>query len=246
MRRGVPNGRVTVVPAEALARTVARWVAAETTSAIAERGSCALALSGGRTPRPVYEALAAQPLAGTVDWARVDVYFADERAVPPDHPDSNFRMASEALFSRVPFLPGHIHPMLADRPDRDAAAHEYERLLPPRLDVLLLGMGPDGHTASLFPGSAALTERDRRVVPATAPVEPALRLTITPPVIAAARHVAMAIAGAEKAAMVARALSANADAAEVPAHLAAGAHWFLDEAAATGLGQGDDPGNSTR
>jgi 6-phosphogluconolactonase len=237
---------VTVVAAPDLAGAVAGWLAAHIASSIAERGSCALALSGGHTPRPAYEALAALPLSGTVDWARVDAYFGDERAVPPDHPDSNFRLASEGLFSRVPFLPGRIHPMPADRPDRDAAAREYERLLPPRLDVLLLGMGPDGHTASLFPGSPALAERSRRVVPATAPVEPALRLTITPPVIAAARHVAIAVAGAEKAAMVARALSANADPAEVPAHLAAGAHWFLDEAAAAGLAPRDDPGITTR
>jgi 6-phosphogluconolactonase len=237
---------LTVVPAPDLARAVAGWLAARIASAIAERGSCALALSGGHTPRPIYEALAAPPLSGTVDWARVDAYFGDERAVPPDHPDSNFRMASEALFSRVPFLPGHIHPMPADRPDRDAAAREYERLLPPRLDVLLLGMGPDGHTASLFPGSPALAERSRLVVPATAPVEPARRLTITPPVLAAARDVAVAVAGAEKAAMVARALSANADPAEVPAHLAAGAHWFLDGAAAARLVKPDDPGISTQ
>jgi 6-phosphogluconolactonase len=237
---------VTVVPAPELARAVAGWLAARIASAIAERGNCALALSGGHTPRPVYEAVAAPPLSGTVDWTRVDAYFGDERAVPPDHPDSNFRMASEALFSRVPFLPGHIHPMPADRPDRDAAAREYERLLPPRLDVLLLGMGPDGHTASLFPGSAALAERGRRVVPVLSPVEPARRLTITPPVIAAAWHVAVVVAGAGKAAMVARALSANADPAEVPAHLAAGAHWFLDEAAAARLVQREDPGSSTR
>jgi 6-phosphogluconolactonase len=237
---------VTVVPASDLARTVAGWMAERIVSAVAERGSCVLALSGGKTPRPVYEALAAPPLSGTVDWARVEVYFGDERAVPPDHADSNFRMASEALLARVALLPGHVHPMPADRPDRDAAAREYERVLPPRLDVLLLGMGPDGHTASLFPGSPALAERRRRVVPVTAPIEPARRMTITPPVIAEARHVAVVVSGAEKAAMVARALSANADPAEVPAHLAAGAHWFLDEEAAARLGRRGDPEVSTR
>jgi 6-phosphogluconolactonase len=229
---------VTVVPSADLARAVAGWIAARTVASIAEGGFCALALSGGRTPRPVYEALATPPLNATIDWACVDVYFADERAVPPDDPDSNYRMAFHALLGSVALLPGRIHRMPAERLDRDAAAWEYERLLPPRLDVLVLGMGADGHTASLFPGSAALAERERRVVPVTAPAPPTRRMTITPPVIAAARHVAVVVAGADKAAMVSRALAAGADPAEVPAHLAAGAQWFLDETAATLLAPG--------
>lgn len=236
---------VTVVPARELARTVAEWMAAQVIAAITERGRCALALSGGRTPRPVYEALAAPPFAAAIDWACVDVYFGDERAVPLDHPESNFRMASDALLRWVPLVPGHVHPMPADRADREEAAREYERLLPAQLDVLLLGMGPDGHTASLFPRSPALARRRRRVVPVTAPIEPARRLTITPPVIAAARQVAVVVTGAEKAAMAARALSADADPAEVPAHLAAGRHWFLDEGAASHLATRAAPEAST-
>jgi len=229
---------VTVLGTAVFPAAVARWDAAEVAAAIAERGGCALALSGGHTPRPVYEALAEAPLAGTVDWGRVDVYFADERGVPPDHPDSNYRMAAGAFLDRVPLVRARVHRMPAERPDRDAAAREYERLLPDALDVLLLGMGPDGHTASLFPGSPALDERERRVVPAVAPYPPAPRLTVTPPVIASARRVAVLVTGSGKASMVARALAGPYEPRAVPVQTASAAYWFLDEAAAAALPAG--------
>ncbi|MFL5402074.1 MAG: 6-phosphogluconolactonase [Gemmatimonadales bacterium] len=186
-----------------LVRPAAEWLDFEVTRAIAERGWCALALAGGRTPEPIYRELA---LGSNIDWQQVNVFFGDERAVPPDHPDSNYRMVHLALLSRVPIPSGQVHRMEAERPDREAAAQEYERALPPRLDILLLGMGPDGHTASLFPGSAALDERHRLVVPVVGPKPPAERLTITPPVIAAARKVAVIATGEDKAGMVARAI----------------------------------------
>jgi 6-phosphogluconolactonase len=226
---------VTVLPAGELAFAVAGWIAARVAESIAERGTCAVALSGGNTPRPVYAALAAPPFAAAVDWPRVEVFFGDERAVPPDHPDSNYRMAALALLERVRLEPARIHRLQADRPDRDAAARDYERLLPLRLDVVLLGMGPDGHTASLFPGSAAITERSRRVVAVVAPRPPAERLTVTPPVIAGARYVAVVVAGAEKAQLVARALTGPLAPWEVPVQVAPGAFWFLDEPAASRL-----------
>jgi 6-phosphogluconolactonase len=227
---------VTRLPAEALPGAVAEWLAERLAASIAAQGTCAIALAGGRTPQSAYEALAAPPFATAVDWAHVDVYFGDERAVPADAPESNFRMAREALLRHVPLPPERIHRMTAERADLDRACRDYERLLPPRLDVLLLGMGPDGHTASLFARSAALTERNRRVVPATAPAPPATRMTITPPVIAAARNVAVLVAGAAKAQMVARALRGPHAPLDVPVQLAEGAHWFLDEAAAALLG----------
>ncbi|MFL5496238.1 MAG: 6-phosphogluconolactonase [Gemmatimonadales bacterium] len=222
---------VAAQPAE-LTRVAAEWLGLEVAGAIAERGSCSLALAGGRTPEPVYRELAANP---SIDWKRVAVFFGDERAVPPDHPESNYRMVRLALLSRVPLPPGQIHRMEAERPDREVAAREYERLLPPRLDVLLLGMGPDGHTASLFPGSGALEERHRLVLPVTGTKPPAERLTITPPVIEAARKVAVIASGEDKAAVVVRAIEGPLAPNAVPVQLARRGSWFLDQAAAARL-----------
>jgi 6-phosphogluconolactonase len=218
-------------PAE-LVQPAAEWLKLEMARAIDERGSCAVGLAGGRTPEPVYRALAA---TSGVDWKRVDVFFSDERAVPPDHAESNYRMVRLALLSRVAIPAGQVHRMEAERPDREAAAREYERALPPRLDVLVLGMGPDGHTASLFPGSAALDERRRLVVPVVGAKPPAERLTITPPVIEAARKVAVIATGEEKAAMVARAIEGPLAPNAVPVQLARRGVWFLDRAAAARL-----------
>lgn len=218
-------------PAE-LASQAAEWLGVEVARAIAERGRCALGLAGGRTPEPVYRELASE---SSVDWSRVDVFFNDERAVPPDHPESNYRMVHLALLSRVPIPAGQVHRMEAERPDREAAAREYERTLPPRLDILLLGMGPDGHTASLFPGSAALDERHRLVVPVIGATPPAERLTITPPVIEAARKVAVIATGGDKALMVARAIEGPIGLKELPVQLARRGVWFLDRAAAARL-----------
>jgi 6-phosphogluconolactonase len=222
---------VAAQPAE-LARAAAEWLGLEVTRAITERGSCSLSLAGGRTPEPVYRELA---MDSSIDWRRVEVFFGDERAVPPDHPESNYRMVRLALLARVPLSPGQVHRMEAERPDREAAAREYERSLPPRLDVLLLGMGPDGHTASLFPGSAALDERHRLVLPVTGAKPPAERLTITPPVIEAARKVAVIAAGEDKATMVARAIEGPLAPKAVPVQLARRGVWFLDQAAAARL-----------
>ena len=197
----------------ALARPTAEWLDGEITRAIAERDRCSLCLAGGRTPEPVYRQLAS---GRGIDWSKVDVYFGDERGVPPDHPDSNYRMVCATLLTRVPSLAGRIHRMEAERPDRDAAARDYERLLPPRLDVLVLGMGADGHTASLFPGSAALDERRRRVVAVLGNKLPAERLTITPPVIEEARVVAVIATGEDKAPAVARAIEGPLDAERRP------------------------------
>jgi 6-phosphogluconolactonase len=225
--------RLTVVPEPAdLARPAAEWLAAEMAAAISRRGACAIALAGGRTPEPVYRELARSTV---VDWTRLELFFGDERAVPPDHPDSNYRMVRATLVSRVPIPASRVHRMEAERADRDAAAREYERLLPAELDVLVLGIGADGHTSSLFPGSAALDERRRLVLPVVGAKPPVDRMTITPPVIEAARRVAVIAAGADKAAMVARAVEGPLAPAEVPAQLARRGHWFLDRAAAARL-----------
>jgi 6-phosphogluconolactonase len=222
---------VVPTPAE-LALPAAEWLVLEVTRAVDERGTCALCLAGGRTPEPAYRALAA---ASSIDWQKVDVFFGDERAVPPDHPDSNYLMVYRALLSRVPVPAGQVHRMKAELSDREAAAWEYERSLPPRLDILVLGMGSDGHTASLFPGSAALDERHRMVVPVVGPKPPAERLTITPPVIESAQRVAVMAIGRDKAAMVARAIEGPLAPKEVPVQLARRGSWFLDQAAASSL-----------
>ena len=227
--------RLIVEEAARLVDLVAEWIAAAAEADIRERGHCTLALSGGAAPQPVYERLAREPLAGRIHWRDVEIFFGDERAVPPDDPASNYRMAMAALLARVPIPAAAVHRLEAERADRDAAARAYERLLPDRLDVLLLGMGADGHTASLFPGAAALDERDRRIVPATGPTAPRERLTITPPVIAAARRVAVLIAGADKAATVVRALQGPVQPRDLPVQLALGGVWFVDRAAGAGV-----------
>jgi 6-phosphogluconolactonase len=224
---------LTVVPdPEHVAHPAAEWLEAEIAASIRARGGCALALAGGRTPEPVYRELAQ---AADIDWKRVSVFFGDERGVPPDNVESNYRMVRAALLARVPIPAASVHRMEAERADRDAAAREYERLLPPALDILVLGVGPDGHTASLFPGSPALREQRRLVLPVVGAKPPAERMTITPPVIAAARRVAVIAAGADKAAVVARALEGPLAPEEVPAQLARRGAWFLDRAAASRL-----------
>ncbi|HVH68993.1 MAG TPA: 6-phosphogluconolactonase [Gemmatimonadales bacterium] len=227
--------QIVVERSEAFPRRAATWLADALAEVVRARGRCAMALSGGTTPRPVYAALATPDLAGGIEWSRVHVYFGDERAVPTDHVDSNFRMVNESLLAHVPVPAAHIHRMEAERPDLGAAAAAYDRLLPAALDILVLGMGADGHTASLFPGSWAVEERRRRVVAVEGPKPPARRLTITPPVITAARQVAVLATGKEKAAAVARALDDHTPATEVPASLARHGVWFLDPAAAAQL-----------
>lgn len=202
--------------------------------AITARGRCALALAGGGTPMPVYQSLARH---APIRWSAVDIYFGDERAVPPDDPESNYRMARESLLDTIALPPAQVYRMPAERLDRSQAAAEYEALLPAVLDVLLLGMGHDGHTASLFPQAAVLRERERRVVAVRGPSAPSDRLTITPPVIAAARAVFVLVRGRDKAAMVARALEGAEEPLTLPVQFARGGRWLLDDAAASELGE---------
>ncbi len=195
---------------EALAREAAESIAALGRKAIAARGHFTWALAGGSTPEPVYRLVASPPLSEMLDWERVHLFWGDERCVPPDDPRSNYRMARESLIDGVPIPEGHVHRMPGEL-EPAAAAGAYARELqetfaddPPRFDLILLGMGEDGHTASLFPGTAALTIRDRCVVANYVPHLDTWRLTLTYPAINAARHVRFLVAGAEKAEMVAR------------------------------------------
>ena len=218
-----------------LRRLAAETIAHRIHSAIDARGVCSLALSGGSTPGPVYEELGNSDLAAGLPWSQIQIFFADERAVPMDHPDSNYRLVAETLLKSHREALGQTFRMPADAADRALAAKRYGRRLPDPLDVLVLGMGPDGHTASLFPGSPALDERDQRVVPVIAPRPPAERMTITPVVIERARSIVMIAAGAEKAPMVSRALGGFEDPKVVPAQLARRAIWIVDQEAAGAL-----------
>lgn len=220
-----------IVDNPALTRRAADWIVERLAQAIGARGQASLALAGGSTPRPIYADLSGRP-KGSIAWDKVSIFFGDERAVPPDHADSNYRMAREALLSVAPVPEKNVHRMEAERADRDRAAADYARALPTRLDVLILGMGPDGHTASLFPGSSALSETRRLVLPVTGTKPPPQRLTVTPPVIAAARGVLVVATGNDKAPMVARVLEGAVPATEAPIALARRGTWMLDSAAA--------------
>ncbi len=194
-----------------------------------------LALSGGHGPRPVFERLAAIP---AVPWRVVEIYFADERAVPPDHPEGNYTLVQECLVSRLAESPAAVHRMRADHASLEEAAGEYARLLPAALDILVLGIGEDGHTASLFPGHPEVREEDRRVVPAMGPSAPQARLTITPPVIRSALARIMLVSGLNKATAVARACEGPKDPNGCPAQLARDGTWIMDRPAASLLGRG--------
>jgi 6-phosphogluconolactonase len=193
-----------------------------------------IGLAGGSTPRRLYALLAAR---NRMDWARVHVYWSDERAVPPDDPASNYRMAREALLDRVPIPPAQVHRIPTELPP-DAAAAAYARTLreafpasAPHFDVLLLGMGADGHTASLFPGALAIHEETRWVVATEAPVAPHARITLTPPALCADLTLVLAT-GAEKAEALRAVHRGPWHPDRVPAQLVRDAVWLVDAAAA--------------
>jgi 6-phosphogluconolactonase len=192
-----------------------------------------LALSGGSTPGPIYEELADLP---GLPWKRTRIYFADERAVPPEDAASNYRLVRRVLIDRAPIPARSVHRMEAERPDLNEAAERYERQLPTRLDVLVLGIGEDGHTASLFPGSPNLTETVRRVAPARSPSPPTERLTITPLVIRSADSIFLFARGRTKASAVREALFGEDEVSRYPAQLARRGTWVLDTEAADQLG----------
>ena len=214
-----------VVPPESLAQEAAAWMARSLQDALATRPRASLALSGGGTPGPAYRALADMKLP----WERVDVFFVDERFVPPDHAESNYRLVEDTLLKPLRLPSSQVFRMEGEREDRDAAARDYEAKLPPVLDVVLLGMGPDGHTASLFPGHPALEERERRVLSVVGPKPPPWRMTLTLPVLLSARAVLNLVAGAGKADAVRRALAGDVS---LPAARVTNTQWMLDPSAA--------------
>jgi len=204
-------GVVVLEDAAAVAREGAARFVTLAKEAVAARGAFHVALSGGKTPAALFRRLADPEMRSTVDWPRVHLYWSDERTFPPSHPDSNYGMAERELIGRVTIPAQNVHRMEAERPDLDRAAQEYEailrKLLPPGpggfpcFDLIYLGMGPDGHTASLFPGSSGLQETTKaviahHVVPPNFP--PCMRMTFTFPLLNAARVVFFLITGADK------------------------------------------------
>jgi len=226
---------------EELAGAAARVFVEEAAKAIAERGRFAVALAGGSTPKATYEILA-RDHAGDVDWPNVHVFFGDERTVPPDHEDSNYRMARGALLDLVPV--GSVHRMRGELPPEEAASSYEEELIgffgeaPPVLDLVMLGIGGDGHTASLFPGTPALGVTDRLAVANPVPKLDTTRLTLTVPVLSAARKVVFLVAGEGKADALQEILEGDADPSAYPAKLVrtpGGPTWMVDRAAARRL-----------
>jgi 6-phosphogluconolactonase len=199
---------------EALSAAAAERIARAALNAVAARGAFTLALSGGSTPRRTYELLATHR---EIPWDNVEVFFGDERCVPPDDGDSNFKLAWDTLLSHVPVSPDRLHAMYAGGELPNVAAARYDALLRrrfgdgPTFDIALLGMGDDGHTASLFPGSPALEERDRNVVTVEAPPNAKVRdrVTITFPVIEASREVLFLVSGPSKRPLVESILSGS-------------------------------------
>jgi 6-phosphogluconolactonase len=204
-----PSVRI-VADSEELAREGAGIFIARVQEALREKGTCTVVLAGGSTPRGLYSLLAGdESFRARVRWGKIDFFWGDERQVPPDHPESNFRMANEMLLSKVPVPADHVHRIRGEEPDARKAAEEYEEVLRsffrpkpgeiPELDFILLGMGADGHTASLFPGTEALKERRRLVVANWIPGLNAHRVTLTPPLLNNAKYVLFLVTGEEKA-----------------------------------------------
>lgn len=230
--------------ADALNHCAAEQFVRLTTEAVEARGRCAVALSGGSTPKNVYQLLAAPAFRARVRWGDIHFFWGDERHVSPDHPDSNYRMAVEAMLSKVPVPPANVHRVRSELPDAERAAREYEETIRacvdraplPRFDVIHLGIGTDGHTASLFPGSAALGERERLCVANWVEKFAGYRITLTLPILNAARAAIFIVTGAAKAPIIQQVLRDRDATPPFPAQLIrpqdGECWWMLDQAAA--------------
>jgi 6-phosphogluconolactonase len=222
-----------------LARHTAEWM---TAAALAAKGPFRVSLSGGSTPKTFYALLASAEFKDRFPWQRVSWYWGDERFVPHDHPESNYRMTREAMLDKAPIPPGNIHPVPTDGTPDDAA-RRYEGTLQkaygaaildparPLFDITLLGLGGDGHTASLLPGESVLAER-RRWVAAVSHGRPEIRITMTYPVLESSRSVAFLVAGREKAAILRAIRAGGSDVPAARLRPIGALFWFVDRAAA--------------
>ena len=234
-----------------IARAAALEFARLAASAVQEKDLFVVALAGGSTPRSLYSLLADdESLRQQIPWDKLHFFWGDERHVAPDDKDSNYRMANEAMLSKVPVPPGNVHRIKSEDPDAQQAADAYDQELRsffqlgrdewPRFDLVLLGMGPDGHTASLFPGTTALDETKRLVAATWVEKFKTYRVTMTIPVLNNAANVVFLVGGAEKAEVLRTVLAETSGAAQFPAQLIRPVNgtllWLLDEAAAGTLG----------
>lgn len=193
---------------ETISREAANYTVRVAREAIAERGLFSFALSGGTTPGKMYGLLTSEPYRSQIDWSAVHIFWSDERCVAPEDPQSNYHLAQEVMLSKLELRPEQIHRMPADRPDRDQASADYAAEIRkvlggngevPSFDLIQLGMGPEAHTASLFPHQDSLREQERLVMPVSVPKPPPDRLTFTPPLLHAARNILFLVTGADKA-----------------------------------------------
>lgn len=226
----------------------AELVAHAAKEAVDERGRFTIALSGGSTPRSLYNLLATNARA-SLPWDKMFFFFGDERHVPPSNKDSNFKMADEAMLSKLPIPKENIFRVPAENPDAAAAAEAYEQSLRkffalepgqvPVFDLILLGLGPDGHTASLFPGTAALQEKSKLVVANRVEKFDTFRITFTLPLLNAARIITFLVSGTDKAPALESVLQGDASGEQYPAKLVHPTNgkliWLVDRAAASGL-----------
>ncbi len=236
-----------VATAEELGLAAALQFVCRAKEAVQEKGMFTAALSGGSTPRSMYSRLACDAeLYKQLSWDSVHFFWSDERHVPPDHADSNFRMAHEVMLSKLPVPPENVHRVKGEYEDADGAATEYERTLCdffslrpgkfPRFDLVLLGMGADGHTASLFPGSDAVRERQRLVVANWVETFNAYRITLTLSVLNSAAEVIFLVGGEDKAGMLRTVLCGEYQPERYPAQLirpsSGNLLWLVDKPAA--------------
>jgi 6-phosphogluconolactonase len=214
----------------ALAKEAAEQCARIAQAAVAQGGRFTIALSGGSTPKLLYSLLADEPYSSGLPWCNTHVFWGDERAVPPEDRDSNFAMAKATLLDRVPIPANQVHRMQAERPDLDVAAREYEAEIakafavppegePPTFDLILLGLGPDGHTASLFPHTEAVRERSRWVVRNRVQKLNSDRMTLTAPILNRGATVLFLVSGADKAPALQAVLEGPSDPDRLPAQL---------------------------
>lgn len=240
--------KVTVLPdPETLAAEAADRFVTFAQTAVVTNGRFSVALAGGGTPQAMYRLLAQSPRKGQIAWPKVHIFWGDERFVPPYDPDNLWRMAQETFLNEVPLPAANIHPMPTVGLTPAAAARQYARTIvrffapaPPRFDLILLGMGPDGHTASIFPGQAAVASAERLVAVVTnSPKPPPTRLTLTYKVINQAAIIMFLVTGGEKATAVAQLLAGKRDRNQWPAQGVQPEHgrllWLLDQAAAQGI-----------